>query len=135
MNYVSANNEYHVPLHVKPFQLKKGGVTDAKVPIIKQTDKSMIWSLNQTIIILILNVKTMRTRTIKVGIVAAFVLIAGYTVYNSQKEVALSDVAMENVEALASGEEATCTFSHVEKDQSTNHLDCSGNGSLCCIMN
>lgn len=52
----------------------------------------------------------MRTRTIKVGVVAAFVLIAGYTVYNSQKEVALSDVAMENVEALASGEEATCTF-------------------------
>ena len=33
MNYVSANNEYHVPLHVKPIQSKKGGVTDAKVII------------------------------------------------------------------------------------------------------
>ena len=31
MNYVSANNEYHVPLHVKPIQSKKGGVTDAKL--------------------------------------------------------------------------------------------------------
>ena len=33
MNYVSANNEYHVPLHVKPIQSKKGGVTDAKLII------------------------------------------------------------------------------------------------------
>ena len=33
MNYVSANNEHHVPLHVKPIQLKKGGVTDAKVVV------------------------------------------------------------------------------------------------------
>ncbi len=33
MNYVSANNEYHVPPHVKPIQSKKGGVTDAKVII------------------------------------------------------------------------------------------------------
>ena len=33
MNYVSANNEYHVPLHVKPILLKKGGVTDAKVVV------------------------------------------------------------------------------------------------------
>ena len=33
MNYVSANNEYHVPLYVKPIQSKKGGVTDAKLII------------------------------------------------------------------------------------------------------
>ena len=33
MNYVSANNEHHVPLHVKPIQSKKGGVTDAKLII------------------------------------------------------------------------------------------------------
>ena len=31
MNYVSANNEHHVPLHVKPIRSKKGGVTDAKL--------------------------------------------------------------------------------------------------------
>ena len=30
MNYVSANNEYHIPLHVKTVQSKKGGVTNTK---------------------------------------------------------------------------------------------------------
>lgn len=34
MNYVFPNNEYHVPLHVKPVQSKKGGVTNTKVIII-----------------------------------------------------------------------------------------------------
>ena len=34
MNHVSANNEYHIPLYVKPVQLKKGGVTNTKVIII-----------------------------------------------------------------------------------------------------
>lgn len=34
MNQVSANNKYHIPLHVKPVQSKKGGVTDTKVIII-----------------------------------------------------------------------------------------------------
>ncbi len=28
--YMSANNEHHVPLHVKPIQSKKGGVTEYK---------------------------------------------------------------------------------------------------------
>ena len=31
MNHVSANNEYHIPLHVKPVQSKKGGVINTKV--------------------------------------------------------------------------------------------------------
>ena len=34
MNHVSANNEHHVPLHVKPIQSKKGDVTNTKVIII-----------------------------------------------------------------------------------------------------
>ena len=34
MNQVSANNEYHIPLHVKPIQSKKGGVTNTEVIII-----------------------------------------------------------------------------------------------------
>lgn len=34
MNHVSANNEYHIPLHVKPIQSKKGGVTNTEVIII-----------------------------------------------------------------------------------------------------
>mgnify|MGYP000902098731 CR=1 FL=1 len=35
--YMSANNEHHIPLHVKPVQSKKGGVTYAKVIIIFNT--------------------------------------------------------------------------------------------------
>ena len=42
MNYVFPNNEYHVPLHVKPIQSKKGDVTDAKVMIILKHYKSRI---------------------------------------------------------------------------------------------
>lgn len=44
MNYVSANNECHVPLHVNPILLKKGGVTNAKVIIILKLYKSGICS-------------------------------------------------------------------------------------------
>lgn len=34
MNHVSANDKYHIPLHVKPVQSKKGGVINTKVIII-----------------------------------------------------------------------------------------------------
>ena len=46
----------------------------------------------------------MRKLIIKSAFVAAFIAVAGYTAYNSQKEVELSDLAMENVEALADEE-------------------------------
>ena len=35
---------------------------------------------------------------------SAFALMAGYVVYASQQEVEMSDLAMANVEALASGD-------------------------------
>ena len=35
--YMSANNEHHIPLHVKPIQSKKGGVTYTKIIIIFNT--------------------------------------------------------------------------------------------------
>ena len=53
---------------------------------------------------------------------AVFAFVAGYGVYTSQKETAMSDLAMANVEALASGESGG------------NHITCySGSGSsfLC----
>ena len=37
-------------------------------------------------------------------LVAAFTLVAGYSVYQSQQKEQLSDIALENVEALAGGE-------------------------------
>ena len=43
----------------------------------------------------------------KIAFVAMFGLAIGYTAYNSQKEeVPLSDIALDNVEALASGSES-----------------------------
>ena len=40
----------------------------------------------------------------KATFVAAFALFAGYNVYSSQKSDVMSDLALANVEALASGE-------------------------------
>ena len=37
-------------------------------------------------------------------LVAAFTLVAGYAVYQSQQKEQMSDIALENVEALADGE-------------------------------
>ncbi len=40
----------------------------------------------------------------KIAFVAAFAAIAGYNIYSNQKTVALSDLALSNVEALAGWE-------------------------------
>jgi hypothetical protein len=44
----------------------------------------------------------MKKNILKVALVAAFALFAGYSVYTSQKSVDLSALALDNVEALAS---------------------------------
>lgn len=46
----------------------------------------------------------MRNIYVKCAFVAASAFIAGYGVYASQQEESMSDLAMANVEALASGE-------------------------------
>lgn len=43
----------------------------------------------------------MKKNIIKVAFVAAFALVAGYGVYTTQNEAKLSDLALDNVEALA----------------------------------
>ena len=40
----------------------------------------------------------------KISMIAAFALVAGYSVYQSQQKEQMSDIALENVEALADGE-------------------------------
>ena len=40
----------------------------------------------------------------KLVFASAFALVAGYSVYTSQKKVEMSDLAMANVEALADNE-------------------------------
>lgn len=58
--------------------------------------------------------------------------VVGYSVYDSQKEdIVLSELAMENVEALAGGE-SNGGYAVVSKDEYTHTLHCSGNGSLSC---
>ena len=46
----------------------------------------------------------MKKNILKATLVAAFGLIAGFNVYNSQKSDAMSELALANVEALARGE-------------------------------
>jgi len=46
----------------------------------------------------------MKKNILKATLVAAFALIAGFNVYNSQKPEGMSDLALANVEALADGE-------------------------------
>ena len=47
----------------------------------------------------------MKRNIIRVALLAVFAFVAGYSVYTSQKETAMSDLAMANVEALAGGGE------------------------------
>lgn len=47
----------------------------------------------------------MSTKLIAPLFVAAVAIVAGINVYNAQKDVELSDIGMENVEALANGED------------------------------
>ncbi|WP_394803492.1 NVEALA domain-containing protein [Phocaeicola sartorii] len=46
----------------------------------------------------------MKKKILKATIVASFALIAGMNVYNAQKSDVMSELALANVEALASGE-------------------------------
>ena len=45
----------------------------------------------------------MKKNILKLVFASAFALVAGYCVYASQQKVEMSDWAMDNVEALASG--------------------------------
>ena len=52
----------------------------------------------------------MKTNFMKVAFVAAIAFVSSITVFNSQKsELELSDIALANVEALASGENSNCS--------------------------
>ena len=46
----------------------------------------------------------MKKNIIKLAFVAAFAIVAGYNVYNSQKTDKMSELALDNIEALASSE-------------------------------
>ena len=56
------------------------------------------------IIIIFFTRNKMKKNILKATLVAAFALIAGMNVYNAQQSDVMSDLALANVEALASGE-------------------------------
>ena len=47
----------------------------------------------------------MKKNIFRTAFVAAFALMAGYSVYTSKQEKTMSDLALANVEALANGED------------------------------
>lgn len=57
---------------------------------------------------------------LKYAFVAAFVTIAGYGVYASQKSDAMSDIMLANVEALARGEDSACPNGCVDNGKGCN---------------
>ena len=64
----------------------------------------------------------MKKNILKATLVAAFGLIAGFNVYNSQKSDVMSELALANVEALADINET---------DSSGQTLYCCGNEDTC----
>lgn len=54
--------------------------------------------------LILIELKNSMKKIVKIAFVAAFAAIAGYGVYANQKADAMSDLALANVEALASGE-------------------------------
>ena len=48
--------------------------------------------------------KEMKKNILKATVVAAYALVAGFNVYNSQKSDVMSELALANVEALAESE-------------------------------
>jgi len=61
----------------------------------------------------------MKQHILKATLVAAFALIAGMNVYNARKPETMSDLALANVEALASSEDGKY------------HFWCCGNTDIC----
>ena len=67
----------------------------------------------------------MKGKILKVTIVAAFALIAGFNVYNVQKSDVMSDLALANVEALAGGE-GSGGGCHYRITYQCGHVDATG---------
>lgn len=93
--------------------------------------------------------KDMKKVILKLTLVAAFVVSAGYSVYTSQVNEELSDLALANIEALAGGElggnTVDCYSSSLPKKGAT-YYDCGlcrreynskgdGNARQCIVRN
>lgn len=70
---------------------------------------------------------------LKLTFIAAVAVSAGYTAYTqSQKAEMLSDLTLQNIEALANGENDDDGYAIVQIDAFTHTKHCTGNGDLDC---
>ena len=70
-------------------------------------------------------------RFLKYAFIAAFAAIAGYGVYASQKSDAMSDLALANVEALASSGETTSYYRYSHLSQNECKFSNDNNRPVC----
>ena len=75
----------------------------------------------------------MKKNILKATVVAAFALIAGFNVYNSQKSDVMSELALANVEALANDVESGDDFTNGTDCVAVwEDYTCYGGYTICC---
>lgn len=76
----------------------------------------------------------MRKKIIGVAIMAAIALTAGWNMNQNENEVNLSDLASDNIEALAWGESGNGTFHHYRyrNPKPEGGYYCYGEGIISC---
>lgn len=87
----------------------------------------------------------MKKNVFKILLVAAFMMAAGYSVYSSQQDAEMSDLALANVEALAQNESNSEQKYEIRKEDSLEvwddrtgtfkkkiSIECEGEGCLDC---
>jgi uncharacterized Rmd1/YagE family protein len=90
--------------------------------------------LKEFIFVLYFKISTMKKKISSIVFVAAIAVAATWNFSQNQKEAALSDVVLENVEALASGE-SDWRYASVRHglDGTGLYAVCVGTGLLYCI--
>lgn len=76
----------------------------------------------------------MKRKFVKVVFVAAIAMVSGINVFNAQKVVDLSDIALINIEALADDEYSQSIWERYEYtlDNGTTAFNCWKGGSSTC---
>ena len=78
----------------------------------------------------------MNKKTMKIAMAAVVAAVAGYVTYQNQTKEVLSELGMENVEALAAGESLGGYTSHTFKcpppKEYKNQITCTRGGSEEC---
>ena len=81
----------------------------------------------------------MKTKMIKIVFVVAIAMVAGINVFNAQKSIVLSEIGMENVEALAQNEGDDLAIKQWNRhdytlDNGSPAVNCWKKGSDDCLL-